>query len=94
MKAIIWMILLWVPTSLIAIKGILTVNKMTPRTHLLCRFGWWILTVGALALLLNSACGQYEELAKRALVIGIAVFIFSDRRKIGEKPVEETQNES
>lgn len=94
MKDLFWMILLWVPTLLIVVKGALTVNDMTPKTYFVCRFGWWVLTVGALALLLNSACGQYEELAKRALVIGIAVFIFSDRRKIGEKPVEETQNES
>lgn len=84
MISFLFAITLWVPAVYVVCKGALTINDMTEETSHLIFFSWLMLTMGAGVLLLIDACQMSNELSmaiNRLFLIGVAIFIYSDRRK-------------
>ncbi len=80
MIRLIDILIIWIPSIVIILKGIMVLNHMSKQTRAIVRIVWLLLTTCALAIILQNPCVESIAWPYKVFIWLTAMYVVIDRR--------------
>lgn len=73
-------LIIWIPSIVIILKGIMVLNHMSKKTRMIVRIVWLLMTTCALAIILQTPCIEGIAWPFKIFIWLTAMYVVIDRR--------------